>query len=277
MQFAKQLFLFSAVVCAFTLCSKGQETILKFYDSSWIATGKDSAFYVTQITKVENMFVKKTYWIDSQKLYASSTGPDILQYGKTIGTSKVYHKNGMIKDSSYFDEDGAIKYKYGYHDNGQLADVVNYGNKWSVDSARHYYKDGAIRARYVNSKKKKDEIAEGFDEKGIQIKDFIYSEEASFRDGANGWRKFLQEYLNPNVPVDNGAPAGTYQVVARFVVGKDGSISDIRMETRFGYGMETEVMRIMLLSPKWKPAIHLNQPVKAYRRQPVTFVISEKR
>lgn len=277
MQVAKQIFLLSTIVCSFALPSIAQETILKFYDSSWIASSKDSAFYVTQNTRVGNLFVKKTYWVDSQKLYAVSTGPDLLQYGKSIGISTVYHKNGMIKDSSYYDEDATLKYKYSYYDNGQLADVIYYGHKWSVDSARHYFNDGALKAQYRNAKKKKDIIARGYTEKGVEIEDFIYGEEADFKGGVDGWRKFLQEYLNPNVPVDRGAPAGAYQVIARFIVEKDGTLSNIRMETSFGYGMEQEVMRILLLSPKWKPAIHLNERAKAYRRQPVTFVISEKR
>ena len=32
-------------------------------------------------------------------------------------------------------------------------------------------------------------------------------------------------------PVDNGAPEGTYQVIVKFIVSKDGSISDVQAET----------------------------------------------
>jgi hypothetical protein len=37
--------------------------------------------------------------------------------------------------------------------------------------------------------------------------------------------------------------------------------------------MEEEVVRILKKSPKWSPAIQNGKPVKAYRRQPVTFMI----
>ena len=33
--------------------------------------------------------------------------------------------------------------------------------------------------------------------------------EASFKGGESAWRKYLERNLNPNVPVDNGAPEGT--------------------------------------------------------------------
>ena len=40
--------------------------------------------------------------------------------------------------------------------------------------------------------------------------------------GEMAWRKFLEKKLNPNVPVDNGAPAGIYKVYVQFVVNKEG-------------------------------------------------------
>ena len=81
---------------------------------------------------------------------------------------------------------------------------------------------------------------------------------ASFTGGQHGWVKFLQKTLNPDVPVNNGAPNGTYRVVMRFLVRKDGSISDITPESKMGYGMEKEVTRMLLKSPAWIPATPRN-------------------
>ena len=97
--------------------------------------------------------------------------------------------------------------------------------------------------------------------------------EATFSGGEAAWRKYLEQNLDPNVPVENGAPIGIYTVVVQFIVDKTGAISDIKTLTNFGYGMEQEVMRIMKKSPMWSPASQNNRSVKAYRKQPVTFVI----
>src|SRR5687767_13116128 len=43
-------------------------------------------------------------------------------------------------------------------------------------------------------------------------------EEAYFPGKEEGWRKFLEQNLNPTTPVDNGAPAGTYTVYIQFIV-----------------------------------------------------------
>ena len=100
--------------------------------------------------------------------------------------------------------------------------------------------------------------------------------EAEFPSGNQGWREYLMKNLKANVPVKKKAPAGTYTVVIRFIVNKDGRIRSIEPETSFGYGMEEEVMRIIKKGPKWIPAMQNGRPVNAYRRQPVTFMVEEK-
>ncbi len=101
--------------------------------------------------------------------------------------------------------------------------------------------------------------------------------EADFPGGESAWLKFLERNLNANTPVDNGAPAGAYTVWIQFVVGTDGKLSALKMLTHQGYGMETEVMRILRKSPPWSPAQQDGRTVKAYRKQPVTFVVIDDR
>lgn len=100
--------------------------------------------------------------------------------------------------------------------------------------------------------------------------------EAAFPGGETAWRKYLEKNLNPNVPVENGAPVGIYTVIVQFIVDKTGAISDIKTLTNFGYGMEQEVLRIMKNSPMWTPANQNKLAVKAYRKQPVTFVLEDE-
>ena len=100
--------------------------------------------------------------------------------------------------------------------------------------------------------------------------------ESFFPGGNKAWIIFLQKNLNPNIPIDKKAPAGTYTVIVQFVVGSDGTITDITPLTNHGYGMENEVVRILKLSPKWHVAEQDGRKVKTYRKQPVTFVVPEE-
>lgn len=100
--------------------------------------------------------------------------------------------------------------------------------------------------------------------------------EAEYPGGPSAWAKYLRNNLDANTPVDNDAPPGTYTVVVRFIVSRDGSISDVVAETKHGYGMEAEAMKIIKKGPKWTPAQQNGRHVNAYRRQPITFVVQEQ-
>lgn len=100
--------------------------------------------------------------------------------------------------------------------------------------------------------------------------------EANYPGGETAWRKFLEKNLNPDVGVKNGAPAGRYTVWVQFVVSKDGTTSEIKALTNLGYGMEKEVIRIIKNSGQWSPAWQNGRTVKAYRKQPVTFIIEHE-
>lgn len=100
--------------------------------------------------------------------------------------------------------------------------------------------------------------------------------EAKYPGGDKQWRMFLEKNLNGSIPVDNGAPAGIYTVVVQFIVSKDGSISDVKPLTDHGYGTEKEVVRVITKGPKWEPAIQGGRMVKAYRKQPVTFMVEDE-
>jgi len=100
--------------------------------------------------------------------------------------------------------------------------------------------------------------------------------EASFKGGEKEWRRYLERNLNANTPVENGAPAGSYTVVVQFIVDKEGKISDVKALTNHGYGMEEEAVKIIRKGPNWVPAVQNGRNVKAYRKQPITFVVSEE-
>lgn len=147
--------------------------------------------------------------------------------------------------------------------------------------------DQTISTKTVESENKEQIVQAPVEDKGTQVvevpkasddenKVFTKVEvEAGFPGGEGGWRRYLTNNLNANTPVENGAPEGTYTVIVRFIVSKDGSISDVQAETNHGYGMEEEAVKIIKRGPKWTPAIQNGRNVNAYRRQPITFLVQE--
>jgi protein TonB len=100
--------------------------------------------------------------------------------------------------------------------------------------------------------------------------------EAEFPGGNAAWTRYLQKALNNYNVSDEGAPAGSYKIWVRFIVSKDGKVSDVKAETNFGYGMEVRAVQAIRNGPDWKPALQNGHHVNAYRKQPVVYVVEEQ-
>ncbi len=96
-----------------------------------------------------------------------------------------------------------------------------------------------------------------------------------FPGGEKGWAEFLKKQMD-SVSLINGAAPGTYKVIIRFVVSKNGTVRDIVAETKYGYNMEAQAVMIIKKSPKWIPAEQNGHTVNFYLRQPITFVVDSK-
>ena len=132
-------------------------------------------------------------------------------------------------------------------------------------------KDEGLAPTIVDEGKKVVEEKKEEDENTVFTKVEV---EAQFPGGEKEWKRFLERNLEANVPIDNNAPEGTYSVVVQFIVDREGIISDVRALTNHGYGMEEEAMRVIKKGPKWTPAVQNGRQVKAYRKQPITFVVA---
>ena len=128
---------------------------------------------------------------------------------------------------------------------------------------------GEVQAPILNDKKDIIEAPTPKDDSPLSV----VHVEAQY-DG--NWQKFLERNLNAQVPVDNNAPPGKYTVLVQFVVDVDGSISDIKVISDPGFGLDKEAIRVIKKSKKWEPAIYDGRPVKAYRKQSIIFVVNEE-
>ena len=101
-------------------------------------------------------------------------------------------------------------------------------------------------------------------------------EEASFPGGKDAWTAYLRQNLNANMPVDEGWSAGTFQVMIKFIVSKDGSISDVVAENYSGSKTAQMCVDFIKKGPRWIPGKQNNLIVNSYKKQPITFVIQDQ-
>jgi hypothetical protein len=219
--------------------------------------------------------------------------------GKKEGKWLRYYENGKMQDSAFYTK-GHIQGKaLGWNEEGFLTDSImgdGRGNRkethWyatgslsstgniSNDTTRvnrwmYYHNNGQILAMENYGINGKRISCDCLDEKGVRL-DSCNEQEAVFSYDERAWFKFLERNLRADVPVNKGAHVGRYTIVVGFSVDVDGSLSDFKSITNYGYGMEEEVIRMLKASPPWKPALFFGKLIKAYRRQPVTFQVVEE-
>jgi periplasmic protein TonB len=87
----------------------------------------------------------------------------------------------------------------------------------------------------------------------------------------------LKRYLSRNLrmPDTNSEPGSVVKVIARFVVGADGKVSNIEIIQAADNIYNDEVKRVILKMPDWKPGSQNHRNVAVYFNLPVNFVNAE--
>lgn len=86
--------------------------------------------------------------------------------------------------------------------------------------------------------------------------------------------KFLgQEVKYPRAAKNNNVQG---KVFVQFVVGKDGSLSEIEVIKGIGYGCDDESLRVMKNAPKWIPGKQRGKPVRVRMIVPISFKLASR-
>jgi TonB family protein len=251
----------------------------------------------------------QTYFLTADRL--NRTGPYVSMHdngkiwsrgqysaGKLTGSWKSWHQNGEKADTCFFNQEGNIVGSTrSWYNDGKLQDSAFY----HPDSAGHTYLrqffedgklagegrvinreyDGPWKFYYPSGKLSSEEIYDTdglvsitcYNEDGSPAKGECEPEiEASFPGGLPEWQKFISGQLTKRsrelIRKDASGSA-----VVQFIIDKDGKVIEPKIYQSSGTILDEFALDIISKSPAWKPAKQHNRFVKAYRRQPVTFLI----
>jgi len=94
-----------------------------------------------------------------------------------------------------------------------------------------------------------------------------------FDGGMDAWAKFIQRNLRYPATAQEAGVQG--KVFVSFVVEKDGSVSGVSVIRGIGSGCDEEAMRVIKKSPRWKPGMQHNNPVRVRYTMPLSFMLSQ--
>ena len=91
-----------------------------------------------------------------------------------------------------------------------------------------------------------------------------------------GLEKFYK-YLGDNIKYPPMAAENNIQgkVLVSFTVEKDGSLTDLKVERKLGYGTDEEAMRVLKLSKRWNPGMQNGKPVRVKYNIPISFNLAQ--
>ena len=97
---------------------------------------------------------------------------------------------------------------------------------------------------------------------------------AEFKGGMGALMKWLGNNIRyPEAAQQNGVQG---RVVVKFVVEKDGSVSQPTILKGVDKDLDQEAIRVVKRMPKWQPGKNIGQPVRSYFQLPVTFKLQNQ-
>ena len=91
---------------------------------------------------------------------------------------------------------------------------------------------------------------------------------------AKTWMEHIKKRTQLPDSILNSIPAGTYIINVQFIIDKHGNIGQVKVKNDPGYGLAVRAENIIsTYTGTWWPATQCGRNVKAYRMQPITFII----
>lgn len=96
---------------------------------------------------------------------------------------------------------------------------------------------------------------------------------ATYPGGISEFYKFVGNNLKfPAAAVESNVQGS---VLTSFIIERDGTLSDIKVEKKLGLGTDEEAIRVLKLSKKWNPAKLDGKPVRVKYSMPIKFSLAK--
>ena len=257
---------------------KLRQTYLDGRDSS-TAIGPYISYHRNGAVSCKGNYVegKKTglwrYWHDNKRLADSCI---YNEKGLITGHAIRWWENGEVKDSAFYHPDSnGHAYAWSFFPDRKRSGEGPLINGSEDGIWMHYYPSGTVSARETYSNGSLLDM-QCFNEDGTLYQGRCEPEiDASFPGGISKWQDYIVRAISIRAwELYKDQAAG--QAVVLFAIDVKGKVRDVKIETSSGSRLDSHAMEIIRQSPEWIPAREHNRPVKAYRRQSITFKQEER-
>lgn len=255
------------IICIFFFFfSNGQdvkEYLLNRYFE--VTTDEKEAFFV-RLTKPYNNYIAYTDYDGKQRIVQTGFFTDTT-FTVPIGPHKFYWEGVKLYEGIYVNGKPS-GYWYFFDKKGAVTDSLHYvviepkvENLPGTDTAKMNSSSTNLRNEHL-----KKDITNPFAN---------VEKEAEFKGGLNAWQKHLIKNIEFPDLVMNTKRQQKSTVVIQFIVCSDGEVCSVEALNSFHPLLDLIAVNAIRKGPKWTPAYQSGRNVKAYRRQPITFVVPD--
>lgn len=303
-----------AAFCLLTVMAECQK-IEKFFDYNWHeCEAADASFYSVAV-KTDSGWYRKDFFAHSGSPQMAGTCEDsagkiengifyyffpdkklnrtgYYKHGKKQGLWLSYHSNGMMSDSTFYQDGNNVGVSMGWYPDGNPKDSENItsdgsgmgiywfnnGQPSAAGRFKNWKPNGKWQYFHPNGKTSSLEMYEEgnltsiqyYDENGAAVDTAGKNHGAEFPGGAEAWQKYLYKhlYFPDEYKITNADKA---VCVIRFTVDIDGKVVDAYVHTPFFDKFDNIALEVVKRSPLWTPAVQHNRKVPFYQSQAVFF------
>jgi TonB family protein len=253
-----------------------------------VSSPTNAAYYRT-VQEAGEGFIIREYFLPSSKVRLIAEcmeyEPEIVYHGKV----KRFYESGVVREEEEYDEGYATGISTEYYETGKVFERKEHQSDDKVLILQHYTPDG--RELLTNGNGMIKSMSPAGDTIYAEIRDHVvalqynvhagdtvYSmpeKQAEYVGGMGMLMKFLQQ--NVKYPADARRSGAQGTVFTMFVVGKDGSISNVAPVMNVNSDLDAEAVRVVSAMPKWKPAEVRGRVVKSRFVLPIKFRLAGSR
>jgi periplasmic protein TonB len=183
-----------------------------------------------------------------------------------VGHTVYYLHETKLYEGNYLNGKPA-GYWYFFNPSGAVTDSLYYAFR-DTTKKPSVFKDALATQKSIalkNEHLKKDTSAPA-----LQLETY-----PGFPGGMEAWRKHLIKNLHIPDLVIESSPYSKGTVYVQFVVCNDGEVCSIEALNSVHPLVDLIAVKAIRKGPRWEPAVQNGRNVKAYQRQPITFVLEE--
>ncbi len=225
----------------------------------------------TEVTTTEEVVISPEFIYGISSIYIKANEDASFQYSildldknNTLLTGKVTSLEPMVRTGKYtFNTPGGKPYASGFYSNNIPFRVWSYfDSEGQVTRSVNY--SGAIQ------------FLKNFGDIDIG-EDFVLQAKKAPKFGKRGMKEFLsfmqENAIYPPFTLINNMEG---KVVCQFVIDKTGQLINARIVEGLNEDFDLEVIRVLSLSPRWKPGMENGNPVNVMYSIPVHFKLTSE-